>query len=265
MHSNVLKLLPFSIIAALSWPVLASDDNLQDMSDPLAVYTQAGIGYTDKGINIKVGQTYDTGKDTTMGMNVLEAKGVLGESLAYRDHATDSFDSIRYRNFGVDLTNGRGSQIDVNYSFASEMGTASYSLIQALPKLGPVQLYPLAGLGVSFGNNIDQTLSENGITGTDFGSGYSIPGTFAVVGMYSKIEVTDKIWLNYNPMWLTTLSGDSVWYKDQYFAGSSNILTHEIAASYQINPRTNVRYFANFSQDVAFDRGEHRVEVNYQF
>ena len=42
-------------------PVFAetnSDEQLQDMSDPLAVYTQAGFGITDKGANIKIGQTY---------------------------------------------------------------------------------------------------------------------------------------------------------------------------------------------------------------
>lgn len=54
------------------------DAEVQDMSDPLAVYTQAGFGYTDKGLNLKIGQTYDTGSDTTMGMNVLEVKASPG-------------------------------------------------------------------------------------------------------------------------------------------------------------------------------------------
>ena len=35
-------------------------EELQDMSDPLAVYTQAGLGYTDKGLNLKVGKAYDS-------------------------------------------------------------------------------------------------------------------------------------------------------------------------------------------------------------
>lgn len=29
----------------------AQESEVQDMSDPLAVYTQAGFGYTDKGLN----------------------------------------------------------------------------------------------------------------------------------------------------------------------------------------------------------------------
>ena len=53
------------------------------MSGPLAVYTQVGAGANNKGINIKIGQSYDTGNDKTMGMNVLEIKGGLGESLGW--------------------------------------------------------------------------------------------------------------------------------------------------------------------------------------
>jgi len=73
-------------------------DEVQDMSDPLAVYTQLGLGATNKGINIKIGQSYDTGNDKTMGMNVLEIKGVLGESLGWdgsgqRDDSINSFNS----------------------------------------------------------------------------------------------------------------------------------------------------------------------------
>ena len=43
-----------ALLFLVSLPVF-SDDNekLQDMSDPLAVYTQAGVGYTNKGFNLK--------------------------------------------------------------------------------------------------------------------------------------------------------------------------------------------------------------------
>ncbi|MGR5543305.1 hypothetical protein ACPV5V_32610, partial [Vibrio campbellii] len=43
-----------AVAAALSLNEVA-DEELQDMSDPLAVYTLAGIGFTDKGLNLKVG------------------------------------------------------------------------------------------------------------------------------------------------------------------------------------------------------------------
>nr|WP_206355572.1 hypothetical protein [Vibrio maerlii] len=258
------------MLSVIAGTALANDDaeELQDMSDPLAVYTQAGIGYTDKGINIKVGQSYDTGSDTTMAMNVMELKGVGGDALGFRDQddsnnlykgVDDSIDSVRFRNFKVDLTNGRGSQLDVVYSFddrmiGDEMYTetvdVSYSLIQALPKWGPVQFYPLAGLGATLANQEED--------------GYEIPGTFAVVGMYSKLDITDKIWLNYNPMWLSTLSGSED-YKDNYYANDSSILTHEFAVSYQLSKRTNIRYFANWNEEVDFADGDHRIEFNYQF
>jgi hypothetical protein len=57
--------------------VVAADEKaVQDMSDPLAVYTQVGIGATNKGLNLKIGQAYDTGIATTAGMNVIEVKGI---------------------------------------------------------------------------------------------------------------------------------------------------------------------------------------------
>ena len=232
----------------------SSDSEIQDMSDPLAVYTQMGIGYTDKGLNFKIGQTYDTGNDATMGMNVFELKGLAGDALGWnggglkrRNYTSNnSFDSFRFRNFSADVTKGRGTQVDVSYDFRTEMGTMSYSFLQALPPMGPVSLYPLAGVGAAFGNNVQGP------------QGYSVPGTFAVVGMYGKLDITDKIWLNYNPMYTRPLSGAD-WFMD---AGSETL--HEAAVSYQINPRTNVRYFANWSNQTSFEHGDHRIEINYQ-
>ena len=260
MKYKPVSFLPLSLLATLS-PTAFSNDNIQDMSDPLAVYTQAGIGYTDKGVNVKVGQTYDTGKESTAGMNVFELKGIAGEAVGWngkaREDNNDSPSLVRYRNFQADLTNGRGSQIDINYNLNSEMGTASYSFIQALPKMGPLNFFPLAGIGAAFGNNV---VGDDG----DTISGYSVPGTFAVVGTYAKLSLTDKVWLNYNPMWMTTLSGSDS-YKEHGFEGDDSVLQHEVAASYQITPRFNVRYFANWSENTDINDGDHRIEFNYQF
>ena len=249
-------------LATVTTPLLAEtpEDELQDMSDPLAVYTQVGVGYTDKGLNIKVGQTYDTGNPATMGMNVIELKGVAGRTLGWNGGDVDgnaydrkkynesnSVNSFRFRNFSADMTKGRGTQIDISYDFRTEMGTASYSFLQALPAMGSVSLFPLAGVGAAFGNNV-----------TGGPSGYSIPGMFGVVGMYGKLDVTDKIWLNYNPMYSKPLSGADT------FMDTGSEMLHETAASYQINPRTNIRYFANWSNKTSFRNGDHRIEINYQ-
>ena len=87
--------------------ILSAENNetkkLQDMSDPLAVYTQAGMGYTDKGLNLKLGKAYDSGKPATMAMNILEIQGILGDTLGFRDDQVDSIDSIRFRNFIITL------------------------------------------------------------------------------------------------------------------------------------------------------------------
>ncbi len=228
----------------------AEDIQPKDMSDPLAVYTQAGIGATNKGLNLKIGQTYDTGSDSTIGMNIIELKGFAGQLLGWdgSNQRNDSIDSLRFRNFSVDTKSGLGQQVDLNWDFGSDSGTASFSLIQAIPALGPVQLYPLAGLGLS--------VAEDRYN--DTGVGYKVPGTFGVIGMYGKVTVNDNIWLNYNPMYVSALGGHED-YRD------INILHHELAASYQLNPTQNVRFFANWSDEVRFGKGDFRLEFNHQF
>ncbi|GAA4893745.1 hypothetical protein [Ferrimonas pelagia] len=239
-----------AIAALLSAPAFAEEEQLQDMSDPLAVFTQAGMGYTDKGLNIKIGQTYDTGIENVGAMNVFEVKGFMGDTLGWRDEANDSVDEVRLRNFRADLTTGRGSQVDASYNFNNEAGSVSYSFLQALPKMGPVQLFPLAGLGLTVANNAER--------------GYEIPGAFAVIGVFGKLQITDKIWLNYNPMYMSALSGSEV-FKNMGFEGDSSVLMHELAASYQFTPRFNMRYFANWSENTDYNDGGHRIEFNYQF
>ena len=237
---------------------------VQDMSDPLAVYTQIGFGTTNKGLNLKVGQAYDTGIATTAGMNVIEVKGIYGDALGWESDSktTDSIDSFRFRNFSVDLSSMSATQIDANYTLnanliADESMDVSYSFIKALKPMVRFTFYPLAGVGASLGEN---TLEDDGSRD----SGYSIMGAYGLVGMYAKITINDKIWLNYNPFWLTTIGGSDN-YKDHYYGlNQSHILTHEFAASYQINPRMNLRYFANWNENLDFLDGDHRLEFNYQ-
>lgn len=88
-------------------------------------------------------------------------------------------------------------------------------------------------------------------------------GVYTVAGLYSKITVTDQIWLNYNPMFLSSISGPDFYQDNTYGIGNSDILLHEVVASYQVTPRFNIHYFANFSDEVNFSEGDHRVEVNY--
>lgn len=251
-----------SLTLFLSTPAMAEDNStkdkgLADMSDPLAVFSMAGFGVTNRGLNIKLAKSYDTGNPNQLGMNLIEIKGIYSDTLGWEDNTKDSVDSLRVRNLTVNPTNGRGAQIDMSYDLRSEAGSLSYSMLQALPKMGRFNLYPLAGMGVVFANN---ALQDDG----SIASGYSFPGTFATVGMYTKFTVTDKIWLNYNPIWNTTLSGSNL-FKDHGFENHSSTLLHEAIISYQLNPRTNVRYFANWSEHLNFTDGDHRVEVNYQF
>ena len=113
--------------------------------------------------------------------------------------------------------------------------------MQALPKLWRFNFYPLAGAGFAFGNN---AVEDDG----SIDSGFSIYGAYALVGMYGKFTITDKIWLNYNPFYLQALSGSDLYKENAYGLGNDNVLLHEFAVSYQINPRMNVRYFANWNE-----------------
>lgn len=239
-----------SIVSLSIYPVFA--DDFQDMSDPMAVYSQAGFGVTNKGINFKLGQAYDTNNDTTMAMHVLEAKRFAADSLGLK--GDDSFDSLRYRHFNVNTTNGLGSQINLNWNFDNKIGSASYSVIQALPQFGPVELYPLAGIGINVADVHSQLIKPD--ADYDGSIGYTIPSSFALLGLYSKMEVTDQIWLNYNPMYTTRLGGVEL--MDELYGWQ-----HEIAASYQIDNQSNIRAFWNFGE--ALDGTDFRVEYNYQF
>lgn len=227
----------FLAFAAVSVNVWA--DDIQDMSDPLAVYTQTGIGWTQKGLNLKLGQAYDTGHSDSMAQHVLELKGFAGR-VGTDEHADGSIDSMRYRHFHVDMTTGRGSQVDLDWNFDNDMGSASYSMIQALPKMGRVQLYPLAGVGISVTDN----------------QGYSVPASFALVGMYGKLDISERIWVNYNPMYTSQLGGDDD-YKNAFG------INHEAAVSYQLTSTKNVRAFWNWGETI--EGTDFRIEMNFQF
>ncbi|WP_236009250.1 hypothetical protein [Vibrio ulleungensis] len=220
------------------------ETELADMSDPLAVYNRAGAGVTNNGINLKFGIEYATPDSNNQAMHVLEIKGIAGEALGWSDHDTrdDSIDSIRYRNFQLDKQKNRGTQIDMDWDFDSDMGSASYSFLQGTPKYGAFQFYPLAGAGFTVSDE-----KEDGI---------GIPGGFALVGVYTKVTLTDTIWLNYNPMYKAGVGGQlSDWSQ----------LDHEITASYRLNPRQNVRFYANWDNETDFKKGDFKLEFNHQF
>lgn len=257
---KIAKIVPLAVL--LSTSVMAedtttADDGFADMSNPLAVFTMAGFGVTNRGINLKVAKSYDTGDENELGMNVVELKGLYSDTLGWEDDAKNSIDSVRLRNLTVNPNTGLGGQIDLSYGFASETGSLSYSMLQALPKMGRFTFFPLAGAGVTFANNM---LQDDGTTA----SGYSFPGTFATVGLYSVFTITDKIWLNYNPIWNTTLSGSDL-FIDHGFENNGSVFMHEFITSYQLNPRSNIRYFANWSDHTDISDGDHRIEYNYQF
>lgn len=254
--------MPLLFILGFPAALMAQDSEtpeLKDMSDPLAVYSRAAAGVSNRGVNLKFGIEKKGGDSDKALMNVLEIKGIAGDAIGWDGDyiRSNSVDSLRYRYFSLNKKNGRGSQIDVTYDLHQESGTVSYSLLQGLPKWKNFSLYPLVGAGLAYANN---ALQDDGSTQ----SGLSVPGALAVVGMYGKYTVNEKIWLNYNPFWTVGLVGSDI-FMDHGFEGHSSVLTHEATVSYKLSPRSNVRYFANWSQYTDFNDGAHRIEYNYQF
>lgn len=64
-------------------------------------------------------------------------------------------------------------------------------------------------------------------------------------------------------LWMVTLSGSEIDIAHGLEEHAS-ALADEIALSYQISPRLNVRYFSNGSEHTDFSDGDHRIEFNYQ-
>lgn len=251
------------IICLLSSTSLIAENNstkeYKDMSDPLAIYTRGGIGVTNRGINVKIGIIYKNDNSNKQVMNLLEIKGAGGELIGWDGdyERSNSIDSMRFRNFSRSISGGIASQIDITYNFESESGIASYSFVHELPKWKNFKFYPLLGVGAAYANN---ALQDDGT----IQSGLSMPGVLGVVGMYAKYTVNDDIWINYNPLWSVGLVGSDL-FMDYGFEGDSSVLTHEATISYKINARSNIRYFANWSENISIKDDSHRIEYNYQF
>lgn len=71
------------IVLVISLSATAQESEVADMSDPLAIYTQGGVGFSDKGINLKLGKAYDTGDPSTAAQYVIEANGWRRGWVAY--------------------------------------------------------------------------------------------------------------------------------------------------------------------------------------
>ncbi|PSU33698.1 hypothetical protein [Photobacterium lutimaris] len=252
-NTNNLIVTIFAAISSCSAFASQQSDTLQDMSDPMAVFSQFGVGYGDKGINLMLGHAYDPGIENRKAMHIFEMKGIGGESIGWRSDNNNSVSELRYRHFEVSLETGTGTNLDLNYNIDSGIGTGTYGLIQALPEIRNFQAYPMLAIGgavVDLNKNNARIETEKGAIG-----GHHLLGFYGLAGMYSRYNVTDNIWLNYNPMSLMGASGE--------LSGETRFM-HEAAISYQITSRANIRYFANWSDKVNYADGDHRIMYTYQ-
>ena len=263
-----------SAVALTSLAVTAvaaeAEKDAKDMSDPMAIYTSGGISYGTNGLNLKMMKTLDTGSPTKLSALIVEAKDMDFADDGDTRHGTErssGVSNLRLRLFNVDMTTGRGLSYDIiqnldntgdqarnvnpDSDVLNKMGMASIGMMQALPKVGFWQAYPIVGAGLWYGEDADEGIDTSGV---------SLNFT-----MYNKFTVTDKIWLNWNLTYMHGIFGSD------NFKGSMNSaddsLSHEIIASYQIDPRNNLRLWYNASQKQFNDdnTGETRLEFNHQF
>lgn len=241
-----------------------------DMSDPMAVFSQFGASAGTNGLNLKFVKALDTGVDDEMSMFALEAKNIMGswtdDSGSSQDNpelADDGIDELRFRLFSVNTNNGLGSYIDVTHNVDDGMGFASYGLMQALPKVGFWQAYPILAGGVQYSDGeLNRELVRSGIASDDeVGTGTGINSFYGQFIVYNKFTITDKIWLNYNLTYTHAIFGDDYWV-DKLRDGDG--LSHEFIASYQITPINNVRLYYSAGHE-SFEDGDWRLEYNHQF
>lgn len=119
--------------------------------------------------------------------------------------------------------------------------------MMALPLSDSFTLYPIVGGGIAYG--------------ADSQRGLEVPGAMLNFTLYSKYQITDTIWFNYNPQYYIGVYGSDE-FKDN-FDGTKG-LYHEFAISYQIDSSKNMRLWYNAEHD-SFDDGEVRLEFNKQF
>ncbi len=242
----------------------------KDMSDPMAIYTSGGISYGTNGLNLKVMKTLDTGSATKLSAVIVEAKDMDFADDGDVRHGTErssGVSNLRLRLFNVDMTTGRGLSYDIiqnldntgdqarnvnpNSKALNKMGMASVGMMQALPKIGFWQTYPIIGAGLWYGEDVEKGIDTSGV---------SLNFT-----MYNKFTVTDKIWLNWNLTYVHGIYGSDS-FKDNMNSADDS-LGHEFIASYQIDPRNNLRLWYNASHKQFNDdnTGETRLEFNHQF
>ncbi|WP_051303040.1 hypothetical protein [Psychromonas aquimarina] len=225
-----------TLFTSIAYADNAQPEEVADMSDPTAVYSSAGIGYSNKGANIKFGLQLPSKAENSAHMITVDVK--------------EGGDIIRGRYFNVNLKTGFAGSIDANYDTNTETAHVSFGALQTIPLSEKLTIYPGLYAGVMIGDDVDEFGKVNGV---------SISAMTATAQMYSKYNITDKLWINLNPAYTTSLYGVE-----------TGVFDLETAVSYQITPRFNARLFHNNNMKVGNYNEElyesiTRLEFNYAF
>lgn len=221
-----------------------------------------GVATGTDGLNFNV--ELDRNDDTAMSFYRLDAKGVYGEALGWNsdDNQDDSIDTLRVRMGEIHNDSKMGMYMDAEYDRDIERLDASAGIIGEI-KTKQLTIRPFATFGLVAQNTIES------IGPAEVEAGYTIPGTYATVGAYTEYQVTERVSVQYNPLWKTAVSGKSHHtehgFIDNKDKGHGSILINEFAIAYKINTQVKLQYVAEWDQHTSLSDGEQMIELKYQF
>ncbi|MGC9461147.1 hypothetical protein [Vibrio genomosp. F10] len=230
------KTLLLTALPLFTFNTFAEEVAAPDMSDPTAVYTSVGVGYGTSGYNAKIGLKLPSTSSNEANMLNLEVK--------------NGGDTFRGRFFNVDNSTGGAISVDAGYDRNSGVANISAGALTTLPLSENIVFYPGLYLGGMIGDRLNV---DNHTTGVD------IKALTATGQLYTNFKLTDKLWLNVNPSFTTSLYGIK-----------TDTFDLEVAIGYQITPVFNARFYHNNNVGVGhYDKESYksmtRLEFNYAF
>ncbi len=206
----------------------ASDDI--DMSDPMAIYTNAGLSFGTGGIDMKLGLQIPSDGGFS-NMIILEGKG------AFRKGESEEFASYRGRYFAGQQEGSLRFAVDVNYNAEADVALYNTGVFYTQPISSNLTIYP--GMMVGKATN-----------GGTVAPGTEESTTIMTAMFYSRYTLSDKTWLTVNPTYTH--------YREEFGDVGRNNFSMEMGIGYQLNKKTNVRLWGGTDNEM-------KLQINRAF
>lgn len=172
---TICSLASFSSVAAGK---LDKQDYIADFSDPMAIYSNAGVGISDDGVDIYAG-----------------IGGYLAGSFKHKlqFEAKDDLEYYEVNYLAVDTSSDTGFLLDTtwdrDYAFGKDSQDTSFGVIKKLPLMNDrLNLYPKLKLGFLWGDEIKST-------------------TYIHIDMATRFTITPGLWVGVTPGYTYGMKG----------------------------------------------------------